>query len=69
MLVLSRKVGEKILINGSITVEVVSLDRGKVRIGITAPSDVSVHRKEVHDRIHEFAGPEMATNELRSISR
>ncbi len=69
MLVLSRKAGEKILINGSITVEIVSLDRGKVRIGITAPSEVSVHRKEVHDRIHEFAEPAMATAELRGIPR
>ena len=41
-------------------VEIVSLDRGKVRIGITAPSEVSVHRKEVLDRIHEFAEPASA---------
>ena len=68
MLVLSRKVGEKILINGSITVEIVSLDRGKVRIGITAPPEVSVHRKEVHDRIQEFAAPELAAAVLPGVS-
>lgn len=60
MLVLSRKVGEKIVINGSIEVSIVSLDRGKVRIGISAPPEVSVHRKEVFDRIAEFAEPQAA---------
>jgi carbon storage regulator len=69
MLVLSRKVGEKILINGSITVEVVSVDRGKVRIGISAPPEVSVHRKEVYDRILEFGAPEMAGSSRPSLAR
>ncbi|CAN5587642.1 hypothetical protein BH10PLA2_BH10PLA2_27010 [soil metagenome] len=69
MLVLSRKVGEKVVINGSITVEVVSVERGKVRIGISAPPEVSVHRKEVYDRILEFGAPEMAGLGHPSISR
>ncbi|CAN5587606.1 carbon storage regulator CsrA [soil metagenome] len=69
MLVLSRKVGEKIVVNGSITVEVVSVERGKVRIGISAPPEVSVHRQEVYDRILEFGTPEMAGSGLPSISR
>jgi carbon storage regulator len=55
MLVLSRKLGEKIVIDGSIEVTIVGLDRGKVRIGISAPPEVTVHRKEVFDRILEFA--------------
>jgi carbon storage regulator len=62
MLVLSRKAGEKIIINGSIEVSIVSVDRGKVRLGISAPPDVSIHRKEVFDRIAEFAEPRSATN-------
>ena len=55
MLVLSRKAGEKIVIDGSIEISIVSIDRGKVRIGISAPPEVTVHRKEVFDRIQEFA--------------
>lgn len=48
MLVLSRKVGEVIVI-GEITVQVVEIDRGKVKLGIVAPKDIAVDRKEVHD--------------------
>jgi carbon storage regulator len=62
MLVLSRKVGEKIIVAGSIEVSIVSLDRGKVRIGISAPPEVSVHRKEVFDRILEFANHETSAS-------
>jgi len=51
MLVLSRKVGEVINIGSTVTVTVLSYDRGIVRLGITAPKSVAVHRKEVHDRI------------------
>lgn len=68
MLVLSRKVGEKIVINGSIEVSIVSLDRGKVRIGISAPPEVSVHRKEVFDRIAEFAEPHAAKDSANAVS-
>jgi carbon storage regulator len=51
MLVLSRKVGEKIVINRNITVTVVEVVGRKIRLGIEAPRDVTVHRQEVHDAI------------------
>ncbi len=51
MLVLSRKVGEMITIGSSITVTILSFDRGVIRLGIEAPKDVPVHRKEVYDKI------------------
>jgi carbon storage regulator len=57
MLVLSRKVGEQIIIDGGITVTVTSIDGGKVRIGISAPPAVRIDRAEVHQRICEFAEP------------
>lgn len=57
MLVLSRKVGEQIVIDGGITVTVTSVDGGKVRLGISAPPDVRIDRAEVHQRICEFAEP------------
>ena len=48
MLVLTRKVGENIVIAGEIFVTVVSIDGGKVRLGVTAPGDVPVDRQEIH---------------------
>ena len=60
MLVLSRKLNETIIIDGSIKVTVVAVDRNKVRIGIEAPPEVSIHREEIFHAIQEFAEPEMA---------
>ena len=51
MLVLSRKVGEIIYIGQFITVTVAEIRGDKVRLGITAPKDIPVHRHEVKDRI------------------
>ncbi len=48
MLVLSRKKQEQIIINGVILVTVMDIRGGKVRLGVEAPKDVPVHRKEVH---------------------
>lgn len=57
MLVLSRKVGEELVIDGCIRVAITSIQGDRVRLGITAPPEVPVHRKEVHDRLREFAEP------------
>jgi len=51
MLVLSRKKNESIIINDHITITVVEIRGDKVRLGIEAPRDVSVHRREVYDAI------------------
>jgi carbon storage regulator len=55
MLVLSRKVGEEIVIDGSIRVTITSIRGDKVRVGIIAPADVRVDRAEIHQQRHEFA--------------
>jgi len=47
MLVLSRKLNEKIIIDGDIVVTVVKIDRNQVRIGIEAPGHVPVYRQEI----------------------
>ena len=47
MLVLSRKLGEKIVIGDNILVTVVKIDRNQIRIGIEAPPDVPVYREEI----------------------
>lgn len=52
MLVLSRKKNESIVINNDVTITVVEIRGDKVRLGIVAPKDVTVHRQEVHEAIH-----------------
>ena len=51
MLVLSRKKNESVIINDNITIVVVEIRGDKVRLGIEAPKDVPVHRKEIYDAI------------------
>ena len=64
MLVLSRKQGETLVIGGNITIKVIQLQGGAVRLGIEAPRDVSVHRAEVHQRL-EARAVESRTPEVR----
>lgn len=47
MLVLSRKLGERIVIGDNIVITVVKIDRNQIRIGIEAPSEVPVYREEI----------------------
>ncbi len=55
MLVLSRKKDEKIVIGDNITLMVIEIRGDKVRLGIDAPRDVSVHREEIYDAIKREA--------------
>jgi len=55
MLVLTRRINESIVINDDISVLVVEVRGDRVRLGIEAPQDVVVHRKEVYDAIKEAA--------------
>ncbi|MDO4584411.1 MAG: carbon storage regulator [Planctomycetia bacterium] len=55
MLVLSRKVGEKILIGENVVITVVRITQGTVRIGVDAPRDMAVIRKEVVVPVEEEA--------------
>lgn len=52
MLVLSRKINEAIVINNDITIVIVEIRGDKVRLGVEAPKEVSVHRREVYDAIN-----------------
>jgi carbon storage regulator len=53
MLVLSRRVGEEIVIGDTVRVTIVSMQNQRVKVGITAPIQVTVHREEVHQRIQD----------------
>ena len=57
MLVLTRREGEEIVIAGNIRVTVVSVEGGRVRLGISAPASVPIHRKEVLARAAELPTP------------
>jgi carbon storage regulator len=65
MLVLSRKVGERILIGDGIAVTVVRITNGGVRIGIEAPPDMTVIRQELKDQLDEAAAQPVPTGKAR----
>ncbi len=57
MLILTRRVGETLMIGDEVTVTVLGVKGNQVRIGVNAPRDVAVHREEIYERIkREQAG-------------
>jgi carbon storage regulator len=72
MLVLTRKAGESIVIGSEIRVTVLELQGRQIRLGIEAPSSISVHRGEVYERIREeneraSEGDHQALKELSQV--
>jgi carbon storage regulator len=51
MLILTRRVGETVMIGSEVTVTVLGVKGNQVRIGVNAPKDVAVHREEIYERI------------------
>lgn len=68
MLILSRKIGESIVIDGRIIVKIVRLDGDLVKLGIEAPSEVPVHRQEVYQEIQKN-NQEAMTNTKAQLPR
>ena len=70
MLVLSRKKNESIVINNDITIVVVEIRGDKVRLGVEAPKEVPVHRREVYDAIrrNDVAAQTRASDQWRMLT-
>ena len=66
MLILTRRVGETVMIGNDVTVTVLGVKGNQVRVGVNAPRDVAVHREEIFERIkREEEGGSNATTAAR----
>lgn len=71
MLILSRRVNESVMIGDDVTVRILDMKGGQVRLGICAPLSVSVHREEVYARIRaklRAAGPGRSRDLQRKVA-
>ncbi len=57
MLILTRRTGEAIMVGEEVTITVLGIKGGQVRIGIDAPGEIAVHREEIFERIKAEANP------------
>ncbi|HEX5057207.1 MAG TPA: carbon storage regulator CsrA [Gammaproteobacteria bacterium] len=58
MLILTRRVGETLMVGDDVTVTVLGVKGNQVRIGVNAPKEVAVHREEIYERIKRERSPD-----------
>ncbi len=70
MLILTRRIGETLMVGDNVTITVLSVKGNQVRIGVKAPAEVAVHREEIYNRIHETDAGKHATqpSSLNAVS-
>ena len=56
MLILTRRIGETLMIGDDVTITVLGVKGNQVRLGVNAPKDVAVHREEIYQRIQQEKG-------------
>ncbi len=66
MLILTRRVGETLMIGDDITVTVLGVKGNQVRVGVNAPRNVAVHREEIYERIREDDQPDQIRSQTGS---
>jgi len=72
MLILTRKEGEKVIINDNIVIEILEIDRGTIKMGIDAPKEIPILRAEIKDEIRSSniaSAKEIGDSLLRSFSK
>lgn len=58
MLILTRRIGETLMVGEEVTVTVLGVKGNQIRLGVNAPKDIEVHRSEIYERIHSGSAPE-----------
>lgn len=67
MLILTRRVGETLIIGDDITITVLGIKGHQVRLGINAPKEVSVHREEIYQRIQQEKNRQQSPETVSSV--
>lgn len=68
MLILTRRVGEALMIGDNVTVTVLGIKGNQVRIGVLAPKDVGVHREEIYERIRHEKEAEGTNGDIKAVA-
>ena len=66
MLILTRRIGETLMIGDEITVTVLGVKGNQVRVGVNAPKDIAVHREEIYERIQKEISNNDSAKEISS---